>query len=115
MMTSNVLERKGLQLVFFTAIISGVSIFINSYGIKGIDSSVFTFSKNIIVGAIAKSMRWFDTYVIDYIVNKTVDMTRFVYNIFKAGHSGKIGTYMGQFVLGVAIIVIAILIIVKGL
>jgi NADH-quinone oxidoreductase subunit L len=80
-----------------------------------VEAMITWISKNIIVGAIAKSMRWFDTYVIDYIVNKTVDMTRFVYNIFKAGHSGKIGTYMGQFVLGVAIIVIAILIIVKGL
>ena len=35
--------------------------------------------------------------------------------VFKAGHSGRIGSYMGQMVLGVAIIVIAILIIVKGL
>lgn len=41
--------KKGLLLVFFTAVISGFSIFINSFGVKGFDSSVFTFSKNIVV------------------------------------------------------------------
>lgn len=72
-------------------------------------------SKNIVVNALARAARWFDTYVIDYLVNATVPATYGVYRAFKLGHSGKIGTYMGQFVLGVAIIVIAILIIVKGL
>ena len=42
-------KKIGLMLVFFTAIVSGFSIFINSFGVKGFDSSVFTFSKNIIV------------------------------------------------------------------
>ncbi len=42
-------NKKGLLLVFFTAIISGFSIFINSFGVKGFDSSVFTFSKNAVV------------------------------------------------------------------
>jgi len=37
------------MLVIFTALISGSSIFINSFGVKGIDSTVFTFLKNIIV------------------------------------------------------------------
>jgi drug/metabolite transporter (DMT)-like permease len=32
-----------------TALISGFSIFINSFGVKGINSDIFTFSKNIIV------------------------------------------------------------------
>ncbi|QCT94162.1 NADH-quinone oxidoreductase subunit L [Caminibacter mediatlanticus TB-2] len=80
-----------------------------------VEAMITWISKNIIVNSLAKALRWFDTYVIDYIVNKTVDATRLVYVGFRAGHSGKIGTYMGQFVLGVAIIVIAILIIVKGL
>lgn len=31
------------------AVVSGFSIFINSYGVKGFDSSVFTFSKNVVV------------------------------------------------------------------
>lgn len=42
-------KRKGIILVFFTALISGFSIFINSFGVKGFDSSIFTFSKNVIV------------------------------------------------------------------
>lgn len=37
------------MLVLFTALVSGFSIFINSFGVKGFDSSVFTFSKNILV------------------------------------------------------------------
>tara|TARA_Y100000310_G_scaffold343478_1_gene451310 strand:- start:2788 stop:3696 length:909 start_codon:yes stop_codon:yes gene_type:complete len=42
-------KKNGLILVFLTAIISGFSIFINKFGVSGIDSSVFTFSKNIVV------------------------------------------------------------------
>ena len=42
-------SKKGLMLVLGTAVISGFSIFINSYGVKGFDSSVFTFSKNLVV------------------------------------------------------------------
>ena len=37
------------MMVLATAVISGFSIFINSYGVRGFDSSVFTFSKNIVV------------------------------------------------------------------
>jgi drug/metabolite transporter (DMT)-like permease len=42
-------NKKGLGLVFGTAIISGVSIFINKFGVSGIDSSLFTGAKNIVV------------------------------------------------------------------
>lgn len=42
-------NKKGLMMVLATAVISGFSIFINSYGVKGFDSSVFTFSKNLVV------------------------------------------------------------------
>jgi len=80
-----------------------------------VEKMITWISKTIVVNALAKAARWFDTYVIDYLVNATVPATYGVYRAFKLGHSGKIGTYMGQFVLGVAIIVIAILIIVKGL
>ncbi|MBR9699164.1 DMT family transporter [Candidatus Woesearchaeota archaeon] len=44
--------NKGLTLVLFTALISGFSIFINSFGVRGFDSSVFTFSKNILVAVL---------------------------------------------------------------
>lgn len=43
------LKKKSLMFIFFTAVISGVAIFVNSFGVKGFDSSVFTFSKNIVV------------------------------------------------------------------
>jgi NADH-quinone oxidoreductase subunit L len=80
-----------------------------------VEKMITWISKTIIVNAVAKAARWFDTNVIDWLVNATIPATQGVYKVFRAGHSGKIGTYMGQFVIGVAIIVIAILIIVKGL
>lgn len=43
------MDKKGLGLVFGTALISGVSIFLNKFAVKGVDSSVFAFSKNIVV------------------------------------------------------------------
>jgi drug/metabolite transporter (DMT)-like permease len=42
-------KTKGIILVLITAIVSGVSIFLNSFAVKGFDSSVFTFSKNMLV------------------------------------------------------------------
>jgi drug/metabolite transporter (DMT)-like permease len=41
--------KKGLWLVLGTAIISGISIFINKFGVQGIDSSLFTGAKNVLV------------------------------------------------------------------
>ncbi len=80
-----------------------------------VEAMITWLSKNIVVGAVAASARWFDTYVVDAIVNSTVGGTKYVHNVFRKGHTGQIGSYMGQFVLGVAVIVIAILLIVKGL
>lgn len=42
------MERQGYYLVLFTAVVSGVSIFINKFGVAGINSSVFTTGKNIV-------------------------------------------------------------------
>lgn len=80
-----------------------------------VEKMITWISKNIVVEAIAKSARWADTHVIDWLVNATVPATQGVHKVFKVGHSGKIGTYMGQFVIGVAIIVVVILILIKGL
>jgi len=41
--------KRGILLVFITAVISGFSIFINKFAVSGIDPFVFTFSKNIFV------------------------------------------------------------------
>ncbi|NPA88306.1 NADH-quinone oxidoreductase subunit L [Caminibacter pacificus] len=107
---------KGLNLLYKIASHHFVQtihqVLFNGYYVEAMITWI---SKNIIVNAIAKAARWFDTYVIDWLVNATVPASYGIYKAFKTGHSGKIGTYMGQFVLGVAIIVIAILIIVKGL
>lgn len=45
----NLNKKTGLMFIFFTAIISGFSIFINKFGVSDINSNIFTFSKNIIV------------------------------------------------------------------
>jgi len=107
---------KGLNLLYKIASHHFVQtihqILFNGYYVE---KMITWISKTIVVNSVAKAARWFDTNVIDYLVNATVPATQGVYRVFKAGHSGKIGTYMGQFVIGVAIIVIAILIIVKGL
>ena len=80
-----------------------------------VEAMITWISKTIVVNSFGKSARWFDTYVIDWLVNATVPATKGVYKAFRTGHTGRIGDYMGLFVIGVAIIVVAILIIVKGL
>lgn len=42
-------KQKGLFLVFLTALISGVSIFLNKYSVSVINPYVFTFLKNVVV------------------------------------------------------------------
>ncbi|MFH1589449.1 MAG: DMT family transporter [archaeon] len=48
--------RKGLLLVLLTAIISGVSIFLNAFGVKDINPYLFTGAKNLIVGVFLLSL-----------------------------------------------------------
>ncbi|KYK25068.1 hypothetical protein AYK26_02635 [Euryarchaeota archaeon SM23-78] len=43
------MKRRGLFFVLGTAVISGVSIFINKFGVRGIDAFLFTGAKNILV------------------------------------------------------------------
>ncbi|NJL44503.1 MAG: EamA family transporter [Nitrosarchaeum sp.] len=45
-------SRLGVGLVLATAAISGVSIFLNAYAVKGFDSDVFTFGKNALVALV---------------------------------------------------------------
>lgn len=49
-------KKSGLMLVLFTAIVSGFAIFINKFGVKGIDSSIFAFSKNLVVSILILSI-----------------------------------------------------------
>ncbi|MFH1638214.1 MAG: DMT family transporter [Candidatus Woesearchaeota archaeon] len=48
--------KKGLLLVFLTAVISGFSIFLNKFGVNGINPYFFTFSKNIAVALLLLSV-----------------------------------------------------------
>ena len=41
--------KKGYLFVLLTALVSGVSIFVNKFGVKGINPYIFTWSKNILV------------------------------------------------------------------
>lgn len=49
-------KHTGLLLVFIAACVSGFSVFINSFAVKGFDSSVFTFSKNLVVAVLLFSI-----------------------------------------------------------
>ncbi|MBR9703697.1 DMT family transporter [Candidatus Woesearchaeota archaeon] len=42
--------KKGVQLVLATAVISGVSIFLNKFGVSGMSPSLFVTAKNLLVG-----------------------------------------------------------------
>jgi len=79
-----------------------------------VEAGITYLSKNVIVNGVAKSMRWVDTNMIDWMVNATVPFANKVFRTFRVGHTGRIGDYIGTFAIGVAIIVVAILIIVKG-
>ena len=46
------MNKKSLMLVFSTAISSGVSIFVNKFGVSFGNSNIFTFLKNLAVGLI---------------------------------------------------------------
>jgi drug/metabolite transporter (DMT)-like permease len=54
-------KRSAFLLVLSTAIISGFSIYLNKFAVKGIDSDVFTFSKNLLVGVFMLSLVLFFT------------------------------------------------------
>jgi NADH-quinone oxidoreductase subunit L len=79
-----------------------------------VEAGITYLSKNVIVNGVAKSLRWVDTNMIDWLVNATVPFANKIFKFFRIGHTGRIGDYMGTFAIGVTIIVIAILIIVKG-
>lgn len=49
-------RNKGTVLVLTTALISGFAIFINKFGIKGVDPYFYSFIKNVIAGALLISI-----------------------------------------------------------
>jgi NADH-quinone oxidoreductase subunit L len=79
-----------------------------------VEHMITWFSRNVVVDSLAKGMRWIDTNIIDWLVNATVPFAKGTKKIIALPHNGRIGDYMGIFAVGVAFIVIAILIMVKG-
>ncbi|MBT4540473.1 DMT family transporter [Candidatus Woesearchaeota archaeon] len=53
------MNKKGLMFAFFTALVSGFSIFINKFGLKGFDPFVFTGLKAVVVALFLLSMIFF--------------------------------------------------------
>lgn len=49
-------KKRGIILVLLTAIISGFSIFINKFGVSGINPYIFTFAKNTLVAIFLASI-----------------------------------------------------------
>lgn len=51
--------KKGIILVFMTAVISGFSVFINKFGVKGVDPYFYTYIKNFVAGMILVGVLFF--------------------------------------------------------
>lgn len=49
-------NKKGMMLVLTTAVISGFSVFINKFGVKGVDPYFYTYLKNIAAGLVLLSL-----------------------------------------------------------
>jgi drug/metabolite transporter (DMT)-like permease len=47
---------KGIALAYLTALVSGISVFANSFGVLTIDSTAYTFLKNILVAGILAAL-----------------------------------------------------------
>ena len=50
------MDKKGFWLVLLTAVISGVSVFVNSFGVAQSNAYVFTFLKNLVVSVFLVSV-----------------------------------------------------------
>jgi drug/metabolite transporter (DMT)-like permease len=50
------MKKRGIVLVLLTAIISGFSIFLNKFGVSGINPYIFTFAKNVLVATFILSI-----------------------------------------------------------
>ena len=45
-------NQKGIMLAYLTALVSGISVFANSFGVVTMDATAYAFVKNILVAAI---------------------------------------------------------------
>ncbi len=49
-------SQKGLAYAYLTALVSGIAVFVNSFGVLSTDPTAFTFLKNVLVAAILVSI-----------------------------------------------------------
>ncbi len=49
-------SHKGIALAYLTALVSGISVFANSFGVLAMDPTAYTFLKNVLVAAILVSI-----------------------------------------------------------
>ena len=71
-------KKNALLLIFSTAIISGISIFMNKFAVTGIDSTIFTFAKNIMVTLFLFSLIFFTTKFKEFRLLKKKDWLKLV-------------------------------------
>ena len=71
-------KKSALLLIFSTAIISGISIFMNKFAVSGIDSTIFTFAKNIMVTLFLFSLLFFTTRFKEFALLKKKDWFKLI-------------------------------------
>ncbi len=71
-------KKNALLLIFSTAIISGISIYMNKFAVAGIDSTIFTFTKNITVALFLFSLLFFTTKFKEFTLLKKKDWLKLV-------------------------------------
>jgi drug/metabolite transporter (DMT)-like permease len=49
-------KEEGIALAYLTALVSGISVFANSFGVVTLDSTAYTFIKNLLVAAILAAL-----------------------------------------------------------
>jgi len=67
------------------------------------------FSREVIVGAVAKTINWIDTNLVDASVNSIKSLTQKVYRLFGKTHSGYAGDNSGAMIIGLLILLLILI------
>ncbi len=71
-------KKNALLLIFSTALVSGISIFMNKFAVTGIDSTIFTFAKNITVALFLFSLIFLSTKFKEFSLLKRKDWLKLI-------------------------------------
>lgn len=71
-------KKNAILLIFSTAIISGISIYMNKFAVQGIDSSIFTFLKNITIALFLFSLIFLSTRFKEFSLLKKIDWLKLI-------------------------------------